>query len=162
MGTANVCIICEQLWELAQLLYQRLPYKLVPRHSSPFSTLSTNLHITPTSKNVFVVFSFPLLLLTPFQKKRHAFADPHVEHNSLTLLLVLDLVLLKRGMFRHLLYNWGSEPRKALNSGKSVVPMAQNKTKGVLLVSKLAVVLIFLNVRKSVSRSHFDFSLVRV
>jgi len=68
---------------------------------------------------------------------------------------LLDLVLLKRGVFRHLLYNRGSEPRKAFNSGKPVAPMAQNKTKKALLdaremrrwslVFKLAVVLIFLD-----------------
>ena len=38
---------------------------------------------------------------------------------------------------------------------KPVVPMGQNKTKGALLVFKLVVVLIFLTVCKSVSRSHF-------
>ncbi|KAL1730000.1 Arv1-domain-containing protein [Schizophyllum commune] len=40
----------------------------------------------------------------------HAFADPYVEHD--TLALVLDLILLKRGVFRHLLYNRGTEPRR--------------------------------------------------
>jgi hypothetical protein len=39
------------------------------------------------------------------------FADPYVEHDSLTLLL--DLILLKRGVYLHLLYNRGSEPRRA-------------------------------------------------
>lgn len=39
-----------------------------------------------------------------------AFADPYVEHD--TLALVLDLILLKRGVFRHLLYNRGTEPRR--------------------------------------------------
>jgi hypothetical protein len=29
------------------------------------------------------------------------------------LILVIDLILLKRGVYRHLLYNRGSEPRKA-------------------------------------------------
>ena len=33
----------------------------------------------------------------------HAFADPYVEHDALTLLL--DLILLKRDVYRHLLYN---------------------------------------------------------
>ncbi|KAI4525448.1 Arv1-domain-containing protein [Schizophyllum commune Loenen D] len=45
----------------------------------------------------------------------HAFADPYVEHD--TLALVLDLILLKRGVFRHLLYNRGTEPRR--ETGKS-------------------------------------------
>ncbi|KAL1744475.1 Arv1-like family-domain-containing protein [Schizophyllum fasciatum] len=40
----------------------------------------------------------------------HAFADPYVEQD--TLALVLDLILLKRGVFRHLLYNRGTEPRQ--------------------------------------------------
>ncbi|KAF8224168.1 Arv1-domain-containing protein [Tricholoma matsutake] len=44
--------------------------------------------------------------------KCHSFADPYVEHDSLTLLL--DLMLLKRGVYRHLLYNRGTEPRKLL------------------------------------------------
>ncbi|KAH7884781.1 Arv1-like family-domain-containing protein [Phlebopus sp. FC_14] len=45
-----------------------------------------------------------------------AFADPYVEHDSLTFLL--DLILLKRGVFRHLLYNRGTEPRKAYERNK--------------------------------------------
>ena len=52
--------------------------------------------------------------------KCHAFVDPYVEHDSLTLLL--DLILLKRGVYRHLLYNRGSEPRKATNDGKHTAP----------------------------------------
>jgi hypothetical protein len=45
----------------------------------------------------------------------HTFADPYVEHDTLT--LVLDLILLKRGVYRHLLYNRGSEPRHATGGG---------------------------------------------
>ncbi|TFK50095.1 hypothetical protein OE88DRAFT_1736374 [Heliocybe sulcata] len=41
----------------------------------------------------------------------HAFADPYVEHDELT--LILDLILLKRDVFRHLLFNRGTDPRKA-------------------------------------------------
>ncbi|KAJ3976096.1 Arv1-domain-containing protein [Lentinula raphanica] len=40
----------------------------------------------------------------------HSFADPYVEHDELTLLI--DLLLLKRAVYRHLLYNRGSEPRR--------------------------------------------------
>ncbi|KAF9460332.1 Arv1-like family-domain-containing protein [Collybia nuda] len=47
--------------------------------------------------------------------KCQSFADPYVEHDSLTLLL--DLILLKRGVYRHLLYNRGTEPRRALGGG---------------------------------------------
>jgi len=36
--------------------------------------------------------------------------DPYVEHDTLTLLL--DLILLKQGVYRHLLYNRGSAPRR--------------------------------------------------
>lgn len=36
--------------------------------------------------------------------------DPYVEHDTLTLLL--DLILLKQGVYRHLLYNRGSTPRR--------------------------------------------------
>jgi len=42
----------------------------------------------------------------------HAFADPYVEHDGLTLLL--DLILLKPGVYRHLLFNRGAEPRQAV------------------------------------------------
>ncbi|KAJ7470794.1 Arv1-like family-domain-containing protein [Mycena latifolia] len=42
----------------------------------------------------------------------HSFADPYVEHDSLTLLL--DLILLKRGVYRHLLYNRGADPRRSV------------------------------------------------
>ncbi|EPQ54268.1 Arv1-domain-containing protein [Gloeophyllum trabeum ATCC 11539] len=41
----------------------------------------------------------------------HAFADPYVEHDELT--LILDLILLKRDVFRHLLFNRGTGARKA-------------------------------------------------
>lgn len=44
------------------------------------------------------------------QTECHSFADPYVEHDSLT--LILDLILLKRGVYRHLLYNRGIEPRR--------------------------------------------------
>ncbi|CAK5269425.1 unnamed protein product [Mycena citricolor] len=43
-------------------------------------------------------------------EKCHSFADPYVEHDSF--ILLLDLILLKRDVFRHLLYNRGTNPRK--------------------------------------------------
>ncbi|KAJ8072064.1 sterol homeostasis protein [Marasmius tenuissimus] len=46
----------------------------------------------------------------------HAFADPYVEHDTLTLLI--DLILLKRGVYRHLLYNRGAKPRRAVEGRK--------------------------------------------
>ncbi|KAI6155497.1 Arv1-like family-domain-containing protein [Pisolithus tinctorius] len=54
-------------------------------------------------------------------KKCLSFADLYVEHDSLT--LILDLILLKRGVYRHLLYNRGSEPRIV---SESKAPLAQN------------------------------------
>lgn len=48
--------------------------------------------------------------------KCHAFADPYVEHDPF--ILVLDLILLKRDVFRHLIYNRGSEPRKLTNESR--------------------------------------------
>ncbi|KAJ7284402.1 Arv1-like family-domain-containing protein [Mycena rebaudengoi] len=50
----------------------------------------------------------------------HTFADPYVEHDSLT--IILDLILLKRGVFRHLLYNRGTEPRKSVAGSETVNP----------------------------------------
>ncbi|KAJ6596042.1 Arv1-like family-domain-containing protein [Mycena sp. CBHHK59/15] len=47
----------------------------------------------------------------------HRFADPYVEHDSLT--LMLDLILLKRGVYRHLLYNRGAEPRRSVGGTNS-------------------------------------------
>lgn len=43
-----------------------------------------------------------------------AFADPYVEHDTLTLLI--DLILLKRDVYRHLLFNRGLGARKAGNA----------------------------------------------
>ncbi|KAF8589895.1 Arv1-domain-containing protein [Ramaria rubella] len=39
-----------------------------------------------------------------------AFVDPYVEYDTLALLL--DLILLKRGVYRHLLFNRGTPPRR--------------------------------------------------
>lgn len=51
------------------------------------------------------------------------FADPYVEHDALTLLL--DLILLKREVYRHLLFNRGCEPR---HMGKTGVTDATPET----------------------------------
>ncbi|ETW82773.1 hypothetical protein HETIRDRAFT_316372 [Heterobasidion irregulare TC 32-1] len=40
----------------------------------------------------------------------HEFADPYVTHDLLV--IILDLILLKRGVYRHLLFNRGSKPRQ--------------------------------------------------
>lgn len=44
------------------------------------------------------------------------FADPYVEHDPL--IILLDLILLKRGVFKHLLFNRGFEPRNSSKSGE--------------------------------------------
>jgi lipid intermediate transporter len=59
--------------------------------------------------------AFPSLLIrvahTPcLQPSCRAPADPYVEHDALV--VALDLILLKRGVYRHLLFNRGTPPRK--------------------------------------------------
>ncbi|KZO96673.1 Arv1-domain-containing protein [Calocera viscosa TUFC12733] len=46
------------------------------------------------------------------------FADPYVEHDPL--IVLLDLILLKRGVYRHLLFNYGAKPRRLDREGKEV------------------------------------------
>ncbi|KDR80982.1 hypothetical protein GALMADRAFT_241578 [Galerina marginata CBS 339.88] len=50
------------------------------------------------------------------------FVDPYVEHDSLTILL--DLFLLKRGVYRHLLYNRGAAPRRL--TGRKATPTSSD------------------------------------
>ena len=45
-----------------------------------------------------------------WQSNCRAFADPYVEHDSL--MLILDLILLKRDVYRHLLFNRGTGARR--------------------------------------------------
>lgn len=52
--------------------------------------------------------------LHPLQPSCHAPADPYVEHDALV--IVLDLILLKPGVYRHLLFNRGMPPRKVEES----------------------------------------------
>ncbi|GJJ13735.1 hypothetical protein Clacol_007991 [Clathrus columnatus] len=47
-----------------------------------------------------------------------SFADPYVEYDTLTLLL--DLILLKRGVYRHLLFNRGWPPENHGESSESL------------------------------------------
>ncbi|KAF9007464.1 Arv1-like family-domain-containing protein [Cyathus striatus] len=60
------------------------------------------------------------------------FVDPYVEHDSLTLLI--DLILLKRGVYRHLLYNQGSKPRR-LFSSKNTPTTTNDSAKGSVSVN---------------------------
>jgi hypothetical protein len=46
----------------------------------------------------------------PLQPSCRAPADPYVEHDALV--VALDLILLKPGVYRHLLFNRGAPPRK--------------------------------------------------
>ncbi|KAG7444746.1 uncharacterized protein BT62DRAFT_899502 [Guyanagaster necrorhizus] len=41
----------------------------------------------------------------------HAFVDPYIEYDDL--ILLIDLILLKSGVYRHLLFNRGAKPRLA-------------------------------------------------
>ena len=50
------------------------------------------------------------MLIPKSQTHCGSFADPYVEHD-LTI-IVLDLILLKQGVYRHLLFNRGSKPRR--------------------------------------------------
>jgi hypothetical protein len=55
---------------------------------------------------------------TPAQPACRAFADPYVEHDALT--LFIDLILLKRDVYRHLLFNRGLGARKASEAAEGV------------------------------------------
>ncbi len=61
---------------------------------------------------MFVCISslFDTSLTVLLQPSCRAPADPYVEHDLLV--IALDLILLKRGVYRHLLFNRGTPPRK--------------------------------------------------
>ncbi|KDQ24910.1 hypothetical protein PLEOSDRAFT_1058809 [Pleurotus ostreatus PC15] len=76
----------------------------------------------------------------------HAFADPYVEHDNLV--LFIDLILLKRGVYRHLLFNRGTEPRRSgsENKGKEREDAGYNREKKRwLLVMRLGSALVILD-----------------
>ncbi|EKM57803.1 uncharacterized protein PHACADRAFT_158843 [Phanerochaete carnosa HHB-10118-sp] len=54
----------------------------------------------------------------------HAFADPYVEHDALT--LGIDLMLLKRDVFRHLLFNRGAGARRLSNKSSGEATSSEN------------------------------------
>jgi hypothetical protein len=60
-------------------------------------------------------------LSRPFtlQPSCRAPADPYVEHDPLV--VALDLILLKRGVYRHLLFNRGTPPRKVDQTARNHV-----------------------------------------
>lgn len=51
------------------------------------------------------------------QSECYAFADPYVEHDALT--LWIDLILLKRDVYRHLLFNRGAGARRLTTAQES-------------------------------------------
>jgi len=77
----------------------------------------------------------------------HEFVDPYVEHNALTILL--DLILLKRGVFRHLLYNRGTKPRRLVQISESKQGTKQSRVVSTrdrwLLIFRLGSALTFLD-----------------
>ncbi|KAJ3555345.1 hypothetical protein NM688_g2628 [Phlebia brevispora] len=56
----------------------------------------------------------------------HAFADPYVEHDTLT--LWIDLILLKRDVYRHLLFNRGIGARKLGRDPAKTSDVTDNRT----------------------------------
>jgi len=59
------------------------------------------------------------------QASCHAFSDPYVEHDDLTILL--DLILLKLGVFRHLLFNRGASPRRIGPKGEKPLILEEER-----------------------------------
>ncbi|KAF9515971.1 hypothetical protein BS47DRAFT_1341268 [Hydnum rufescens UP504] len=75
-----------------------------------------------------------------------SFTDPYVEHDLLT--IVLDLILLKQGVYRHLLFNRASQPRRVTESNDSASASVDNASdKKIIwkLCVKLGAALIFLD-----------------
>ncbi|RDB25959.1 Protein arv1 [Hypsizygus marmoreus] len=98
--------------------------------------------------HLFTVYQSAYNLRLEQCSKCHSFVDPYVEHDSLTLLL--DLILLKRGVYRHLLYNRGTEPRRAGETQEEVTKKrevsARNKEKERwVLILRLGAILIFMD-----------------
>jgi hypothetical protein len=61
------------------------------------------------------------------QASCHAFSDPYVEHDDLTILL--DLILLKLGVFRHLLFNRGASPRRIGPKGEKPLILKEEQSR---------------------------------
>lgn len=78
---------------------------------------------------LYTVYNSPNNLRLEECSACHAFADPYVEHDTLT--LVLDLILLKRNVYRHLLFNRGSGVRRLDNLiGTGSTAESSQKAKG--------------------------------
>lgn len=109
----------ELLWNIFydQTVYSTMPICTTCTNFIPYLYTvyesAYNLRLEQCVRATASLLTAPKLIETlSLQPKCHSFADPYVEHDSLTLLL--DLILLKRGVYRHLLYNRGTEPRKLL------------------------------------------------
>ena len=61
------------------------------------------------------------------QASCHAFSDPYVEHDDLTILL--DLILLKLGVFRHLLFNRSASPRRIGPKGEKPLILEEEQSR---------------------------------
>ncbi|EJD06744.1 Arv1-domain-containing protein [Fomitiporia mediterranea MF3/22] len=94
------------------------------------------------------------------------FADPYVEHDSLTLLL--DLILLKRDVFRHLLFNRGYQPRRASKASSPSEADKKDRTRIIELqrekdrwelIFQLGIVLIFVDAYGHISTETIAFHL---
>lgn len=70
-----------------------------------------------------------------FQPSCKEFADPHVQHDTTTLLL--DLILLKRDAYRHLLFNRGTGARMVYDAVGSRSSSPQGKEEDVKGQQKL-------------------------
>jgi lipid intermediate transporter len=88
---------------------QAVPYLYTVYHSVNNARLEqcVCVHFLPLSGPLL---SYPLIVTPPLQPSCRAPADPYVEHDALV--VALDLILLKRGVYRHLLFNRGTPPKK--------------------------------------------------
>ena len=74
-----------------------------------------NLRLEQCVSSVLECSQSPAAYSLGLQTSCQAFADPYVEHDTLT--LWIDLILLKRDVYRHLLFNRGAGARR-LSAGK--------------------------------------------
>ncbi|TEB27087.1 Arv1-domain-containing protein [Coprinellus micaceus] len=72
-----------------------------------------------------------------------AFVDPYVEFDVLT--LFIDLILLKRGVYRHLLYNRGTPPRRVVGQTKDEGSENEREIRRWEILNKMGPGLVFLD-----------------
>ncbi|KIJ22987.1 hypothetical protein M422DRAFT_39857, partial [Sphaerobolus stellatus SS14] len=75
-----------------------------------------------------------------------SFADPYVEYDTFN--LMLDLILLRRGVFRHLVFNRGSKPKRVtavgptsedVNLAKDAEEMEMRRRRNILKIGLLSI-----------------------